>query len=107
MERPGGCILRASIPPPPCHTSRGAHGIDWRNLDSRGPISRIRRSVWKSFETKKLERSFKEAIAFAVSLTGKSDYGAEFHLREMRRLGLGAKAIREVIQVTQIFNVAT
>lgn len=69
------------------------------------------RETWSyvkgTFTTKKLERSFKECLAFAVSLTGKSAYGADFHLRELRRLGVSPQAIREVIQVTQLFNVAT
>jgi alkylhydroperoxidase family enzyme len=40
-------------------------------------------------------------------MTGKSDYGVDFHLREARRLGLSEQALTEAIQVVQLFNTVT
>lgn len=37
-------------------------------------------------------------------MTAKSDYGVDFHLREVRRLGLSKAGVLEVLQVTQMFN---
>lgn len=49
----------------------------------------------------------KEVLAFAASMTGKSDYGVDFHFREARRLGLGDQALTEAVQVVQLFNTVT
>ena len=52
----------------------------------------------------RLDRLTKEILALAASVTAKSDYGADFHLREVRRLGLPEAGVLEVLQVTQLFN---
>ncbi|MBI1959343.1 MAG: carboxymuconolactone decarboxylase family protein, partial [Candidatus Rokubacteria bacterium] len=49
----------------------------------------------------------KEILALAASMTGKSDYGVDFHLREARRLGLSDRALTETIEVVQLFNTVT
>src|SRR5262245_58712877 len=41
----------------------------------------------RAFDDNVLTRRFKEALAFAVSLTTRSAFGTPFHLAEMRRLG--------------------
>jgi AhpD family alkylhydroperoxidase len=51
-----------------------------------------------------LDRLTKEVLALAASVTAKSDYGVDFHLREVRRLGLPEAGVLEVLQVTQLFN---
>ncbi len=51
-----------------------------------------------------LDRLTKEVMAFAASVTAGSGYGADFHLREMRRLGASERAVIEALQVTQLFN---
>ncbi|MBI4588103.1 MAG: carboxymuconolactone decarboxylase family protein [Candidatus Rokubacteria bacterium] len=51
-----------------------------------------------------LDRLTKEVMAFAVSVTAKSDYGTDFHLREVRRLGASERAVIEALEVTQLFN---
>jgi AhpD family alkylhydroperoxidase len=43
-------------------------------------------------------------LALAASVTARSDYGVDFHLREARRLGLSEAGILEALQVTQMFN---
>jgi AhpD family alkylhydroperoxidase len=40
-----------------------------------------------AFLDRKLDRLTKEILALAASLTAKSDYGVDLHLREARRLG--------------------
>jgi Carboxymuconolactone decarboxylase family len=66
------------------------------------------RDVWaatrRAFSDGTLARRFKEALAFAVSLTSRSPAGVAFHLGEMRRLGVGELGIREVLGVTQMFS---
>ena len=52
----------------------------------------------------RLDRLTKEVLALAASVTAKSDYGVDFHLREVRRLGLPEAGVLEVLQVTQLFN---
>jgi AhpD family alkylhydroperoxidase len=52
----------------------------------------------------RLDRLTKEILALAASVTAKSEYGVDFHLREVRRLGLPEAGILEVLQVTQLFN---
>jgi len=51
-----------------------------------------------------LARRLKEALAFAVSVTSRSTSGAAFHLSEMRRLGVGARGVMEIVGVTQMFS---
>ncbi len=51
-----------------------------------------------------LDRLTKEVMAFAASVTAGSGYGADFHLREMRRLGASERAVIEALEVTQLFN---
>lgn len=66
------------------------------------------RDVWvatrRAFSDGALTRRFKEALAFAVSLTSRSPSGVAFHLVEMRRLGVGEPGVREVLGVTQMFS---
>jgi AhpD family alkylhydroperoxidase len=61
----------------------------------------------EAFTDRKLDRLMKEILAFAASMTGKSDYGVDFHLREARRLGLSDQALTEAIEVVQLFNTVT
>lgn len=56
------------------------------------------------FADRALDRLTKEVMAFAASVTAGSGYGADFHLREMRRLGASERAVIEVLEVTQLFN---
>jgi alkylhydroperoxidase/carboxymuconolactone decarboxylase family protein YurZ len=64
--------------------------------------------VWaatrRAFADNRLARRFKEALAFAVSLTTRSEWGTGFHLGEMKRLGVGDAGAMEVIGVTQMFS---
>ena len=64
--------------------------------------------VWattrRAFEDHRLTRRLKEALAFAVSLTSRSEHGTAFHLGEMRRLGVGEGGVMEVLGVTQMFS---
>lgn len=64
--------------------------------------------VWaatrRAFGDNRLARRFKEALAFAVSLTSRSEWGTGFHLAEMKRLGVGDGGVMEVIGVTQMFS---
>jgi len=64
--------------------------------------------VWATtrhaFADHHLARRLKEALAFAVSLTSRSPFGAAFHLGEMRRLGVTERGVMEVIGVTQMFS---
>ncbi len=64
--------------------------------------------VWaatrRAFGDNKLARRFKETLAFAVSLTSRSEWGTGFHLGEMKRLGVGDAGVMEVIGVTQMFS---
>lgn len=61
----------------------------------------------EAFSDRKLDRLTKEVLAFAASLTAKSDYGVDFHLREARRLGLSEQGLTEAIEVVQCFNTVT
>jgi hypothetical protein len=61
-------------------------------------------AVRRAFGDNTLARPFKEALAFAVSLTTRSQFGTAFHLGEMRRLGVGERGVMEVIGVTQMFS---
>ena len=65
------------------------------------------RAVRFVFEDRHLDRLTKEAVALAASMAGKSDYGVDLHLREVRRLGLSEQGIIEVIEVVQLFSCYT
>jgi AhpD family alkylhydroperoxidase len=58
----------------------------------------------QAFTDRALDRLMKEILAFAASMTAKSDYGVDFHLREARRLGLSDQALTEAVEVVQLFN---
>jgi alkylhydroperoxidase/carboxymuconolactone decarboxylase family protein YurZ len=64
--------------------------------------------VWaatrRAFSDARLARRLKEALAFAVSVTTRSAGGSAFHLRQMRRLGVGPRGVMEVLGVTQMFS---
>ena len=64
--------------------------------------------VWgaarRAFADNTLPRRLKEALAFAVSVTTRSSFGAAFHLGEMRRLGVTERGVMEVLGVTQMFS---
>jgi alkylhydroperoxidase/carboxymuconolactone decarboxylase family protein YurZ len=61
-------------------------------------------AVRRAFTDNTLARRFKEALAFAVSLTTRSEFGTAFHLREMRRLGVGERGVMEIVGMTQMFS---
>jgi AhpD family alkylhydroperoxidase len=61
----------------------------------------------EAFVDRTLDRLTKEILALAASLTGKSDYGVDLHLREARRLGLTEQGLTEAIEVVQCFNTVT
>ncbi len=61
----------------------------------------------QAFSDRTLDRRMKEILAFAASMTGKSDYGVDFHLREARRLGLTDQGLTEAVEVVQLFNTVT
>ncbi|MBI2821413.1 MAG: carboxymuconolactone decarboxylase family protein [Acidobacteria bacterium] len=58
----------------------------------------------QAFGDNRLSRRLKETLAFAVSVTTRSAFGAAFHLAEMRRLGVSQKGVIEVLGVTQMFS---
>ncbi len=60
-----------------------------------------------AFTPGRLDRLTKEILAWAASLTARSRYGVDFHLRELRRLGLSEEGITEVVEVVQCFNTVT
>jgi AhpD family alkylhydroperoxidase len=60
-----------------------------------------------AFSDGALDRPLKEILALAASMTGKSDYGVDLHLREARRLGLTEQGLTEVVEVVQLFNTVT
>jgi len=61
-------------------------------------------AVKRAFSDNRLPRRFKEALAFAVSLTTHSGFGTAFHLGEMRRLGVTEVGVREILGVAQMFS---
>jgi len=61
----------------------------------------------EAFADRALDRRMKETLALAASMTAKSDYGVDLHLREARRLGLSDQALTEAIEVVQLFNTVT
>ena len=64
-------------------------------------------AVREAFADRKLNRLTKEVLAFAASMTAKSDYGVDLHLREARRLGLNEQGLGEAVEVVQLFNTVT
>ena len=64
--------------------------------------------VWAAarhaFTDHRLTRRLKEGLAFAVSVTTRSQWGSTFHLSEMRRLGVGDRGVMEILGVTQMFS---
>lgn len=64
-------------------------------------------AVRAAFEDRTLDRLTKEVLAFAASMTAKSDYGVDLHLQQARRLGLSEQALTEAIEVVQLFNTVT
>lgn len=68
-------------------------------------------SYWQAtreaFTGRALDRATKEMLAFAASMTARSDYGVDFHLREARRLGLSDRGVTEAVEVVQLFNTVT
>jgi AhpD family alkylhydroperoxidase len=61
----------------------------------------------EAFSDRQLDRLTKEVLALAASLTAKSDYGVDLHLREARRLGLTDQGLTEAVEVVQLFNTVT
>lgn len=61
----------------------------------------------EAFSDRTIDRLMKEILALAASLTAKSEYGTDFHLREVRRLGLSDRGLTEVVEVVQCFNTVT
>jgi alkylhydroperoxidase/carboxymuconolactone decarboxylase family protein YurZ len=61
-------------------------------------------AVKRAFDDRLLSRRLKESLAFAVSVTSRSVSGAEFHLAQMRRLGVTDAGVREIVGVTQMFS---
>lgn len=64
-------------------------------------------AVREAFTDRKLDRLMKEILALAASMTAKSDYGVDLHLREARRLGLTEQGLAEAVEVVQLFNTVT
>jgi AhpD family alkylhydroperoxidase len=64
-------------------------------------------AVREAFTDGKVDRLTKEVLALAASITAKSDYGVDFHLREARRLGLSDQGLTEAVEVVQLFNTVT
>lgn len=64
--------------------------------------------VWAAtrhaFADNRLARRFKEALAFAVSMTSRSASGAAWHLVQMRRFGVSPRGVMEIVGVTQMFS---
>jgi len=61
----------------------------------------------EAFSDRTLDRLTKEVLALAASLTARSDYGVDLHLREARRLGLTEAGLTEAVEVVQCFNSVT
>jgi len=64
--------------------------------------------VWAAarhaFSDNRLARRFKEALAFAVSVSTRCASGATLHLSQMRRLGVSPRGVMEIVGVTQMFS---
>lgn len=69
-----------------------------------GYLAEVWAATRHAFTDNRLTRRFKEALAFAVSVTTRSHFGTAFHLEEMRRLGVGDPGVMEVLGVTQMFS---
>ncbi len=61
-------------------------------------------AVKRAFADNRLPRRFKQALAFAVSLTTRSPFGSAFHLAEMKRLGVSPRGVMEILGVAQMFS---
>jgi AhpD family alkylhydroperoxidase len=64
-------------------------------------------AVRAAFTDASLDRLTKEVLALSASMTAKSDYGVNLHLREARRLGLTDQGLTEAVEVVQLFNTVT
>jgi AhpD family alkylhydroperoxidase len=64
-------------------------------------------AVRAAFTDASLDRLTKEILALTASMTAKSDYGVNLHLREARRLGLTDQGFTEAVEVVQLFNTVT
>lgn len=64
-------------------------------------------AVREAFTDRKVDRVTKEILALAASMTAKSDYGVDFHLREVHRLGVTDQGLVEAVEVVQLFNTVT
>ncbi|MFQ5692343.1 MAG: carboxymuconolactone decarboxylase family protein [Nitrospinota bacterium] len=53
---------------------------------------------------RRLDRLTKAVLAFGASVTARSDYGTDFFLREVQRLGLSEEGVWEVFHVVEQFN---
>jgi AhpD family alkylhydroperoxidase len=69
-----------------------------------GYLAEVWGATRRAFSDNRLTRRFKEALAFAVSVTTRSAFGTEFHLAEMRRRGVGERGIVEILGVAQMFS---
>jgi len=78
----------------------------WMARD-RGFLQSYWEATREAFTDRSLDRLTKEILAFAASMTAKSDYGVDFHLREARRLGLSDQGLTEAVEVVQLFNTVT
>ena len=78
----------------------------WMARD-RGFLQSYWEATREAFTDRTLDRLMKEILAFAASMTAKSDYGVDFHLREARRLGLSDQGLTEAVEVVQLFNTVT
>jgi AhpD family alkylhydroperoxidase len=69
------------------------------------------RDYWQAtraaFADGKLDRPTKEVLALAASMTARSEYGVDLHLREARRLGLSERGVTEAVEVVQLFSTVT
>ncbi len=79
--------------------------VPFRRLSADpGYLADVWSATRRAFADNRLTRRFKEALAFAVSVTTRSGFGTEFHLGEMRRRGVGERGVMEVLGVTQMFS---
>lgn len=69
-----------------------------------GYLAEVWAATRRAFGDNHLTRRFKEALAFAVSVTTRSAFGTEFYLGQMRRRGVGDRGVREILGVTQMFS---
>src|SRR5881392_3376999 len=69
-----------------------------------GYLADVWAATHRAFSDNRLTRRFKEALAFAVSVTTRSPFGTTFHLEEMKRLGVAERGVMEVLGVTQMFS---